>query len=93
MDLYYVFVWAFSVLFFAGVIYFALRNFNAYLEKERELNDLDEKFDNYKKHRSNLIVNSPSPSTTTTGHSNPEKNKTPKILKMNSSSSTKTCRL
>ena len=58
MDLYYVVIWVFSVLFFAGVIYFALRNFNAYLDKERELNELDEKFDNLKKHRSNLIVGS-----------------------------------
>ena len=78
MDLYYVVIWVFSVLFFAAVIYFALRNFNAYLDKQRELNDMDEKFDNLKKHRSNLIVGYSSPSTTTTGRSNPGKEKVQK---------------
>ena len=73
MDEYYVLIWLFSVAFFAGVMYLGMKNFYNYIEKEKELNKLDGRFDNFKKHRESLIVSEASPSITTTGRSSRER--------------------
>ena len=56
MDLYYAFIWLFSLAFFGLVTYKAVVGVRTYVKKEKELNALDEKFDDFKRHRSNLLV-------------------------------------
>ena len=77
MDLYYIFTVGFSSIFFLAIIYYSYINIRAYVEKQKELNRLDDRYDDLKRHRQNLIVGLPLLSTITIGHWKVEKSPQP----------------
>ena len=56
MDTYYLLSWIIALLFFGVLIFKTAMTLKAYLDKQKELNHIDERYDDYKQHRSNLLV-------------------------------------
>ena len=56
VDIYYSAIWLFSIAFFSIILYKTYTSVKSYMKKEKELNEMDEKFEGYKSHRQNLLV-------------------------------------
>ncbi len=60
LDLYTNAVWLFSAVFFGVIIFASYRRIRDYVRKERELNEVDNKYDAMLRQRENLMVASES---------------------------------